>query len=217
MGFISAIASLLGGSPATSSVAKIPPISNGEEHNRYFTEGADLIQPYLRLLGAPDRKAPSGKARHRLERGIDLLNAVVTYNPTNWSAYWLMGKAYQALDESQKAYDAFGKSYAIQKENPDVAREYMFECLELGKVDEAVPIAEHALSLRPTDGGLHANLAIAYTLAGRIADAQSAIDKALRIAPSDKISLGISRRIQQIADGKRPQPRNIRELERANP
>jgi tetratricopeptide (TPR) repeat protein len=217
MGFISAIASLIGCSQATPSSANVPLISNDTEHNRYFAEGADLIQPYLKLQDASGRSANSREARHQVERGIALLNAVVVYNPTNWSAFWLMGKAYQTLNDHQKAYNSFGKSYAIQKENPDVAREYMFECLELGKTDEAVPVAEHALNLKPTDAGLHANLALAYILAGRIADARSAIDKSLQIDPSDKISLVLSRRIQQIADGKRSPPRNIRELEQTNP
>jgi len=210
MSFFSALTSLIG---SGSSTAKPWPISNGEEHNQYYNEAWKLIQPYLRLAGAMDKKADTQKARAKLERAIALLHEVVVYNPGNWSAFWLLGKAYQTMDDHQKAYNFLGKSYGIQKENPDVAREYMFECLELTKADEGVTVGEQAVSLRPMEAGLHANLALAYMIAGRMADARSAVDKALQLDSSDQISLAVRRRIQQVAEGTRLQPRTIRDLE----
>ena len=205
------MASLVGCSQQTTS-EKIEPVKNDEGHNKYFLEGSDLIKPYMQLQGVQSKSAKSNQAKADITRGIALLNAVIAYNTNNWAAWWTMGKGYQALGQSDKACDAFGKSYAIQKQNAEVAREYMLECLNLGRTKEAVSVAEYAVGLSPNDAGLYANLALAYTLAGRLADAQTAIGKSLQIDPSDKISQTLRRIIQEITDGKRPQPHTMADL-----
>jgi tetratricopeptide (TPR) repeat protein len=213
MSILSTIASLVGCSPSQSVATKVEPIVNDADHNRYFQEGSGLIKPYMRLHGVPEKSTSSARAKAEIARGIALLDAVIAYNTNNWAAWWTIGKGYQALGDSDKACDAFGKSYAIQRGNADVAREYMFECLNLGRTTEAIAAAEYAVSLSPKDAGIHANVALAYTLAGRIADAQAAIGKSLQIDPNDKISLSLHRIVQEIVDGKRKQPHTMRELE----
>lgn len=89
----------------------------------------------------------------------------------------------------------------------------MFECLELGRNDEAVSAAEHAVSVSNNDAGLHANLALAYTMAARIPDARTSIRTALEKDPTDSISKSLSRVIEEIATGKRRQPRTLAEVE----
>lgn len=215
-GLFSAIAFLVGCSRATSPSVKataVPLVTNDTEHNLYFREGCALIKPYMRLTDVPEKPTDGGKAKSDIAHGIALLNAVIAYNTKNWSAWWIIGKGYQALHESDKACAAFGKSYAIQSENPDVAREYMVECLNVGRNKEAVSVAEHAVSLSPNDAGLYANLALAYTVSGRLTDAQSAIKKSLQINPGDQITLSLQKVIQEIVDGKRPQPHTMREIE----
>ena len=155
MSIFSTIASLVGCSPAQTATTKIEPVINSEEHNKYFVEDSGLIKPYMQLNGVQSKPASSSQAKTEITRGIALLDAVVAYNTNNWSAWWdIMGKGYQALRESDKACDAFGKSYAIQRQNADVAREYMLECLNLGRNIEAVSVAEYAVSLSPKDAGL---------------------------------------------------------------
>lgn len=84
--------------------------------------------------------------------------------PENRNALWIIGKGYQALDCHMAAYDSFGMAYNIDSKNADVAREYMFECLHLGKSKEAVYLAQAALNLRPNDAGLVANFALALLI-----------------------------------------------------
>jgi tetratricopeptide (TPR) repeat protein len=213
VGILSTIASLVGCSPSQQPATKMESVTNDSVHNSYYQEGSGLITPYMRLHGVPEKSTSSNKAKADISRGIALLEAVVAYNTNNWAACWTIGKAYQALGNSDKACDAFGRAYGIQRENADVAREYMFECLNLGRTTEAISAAEYAVSLSPKDAGLHANVALAYTLAGRIADAKAAISKSLEIDPRDNISLTLRRVIQEIADGKRRQPRTMAELE----
>lgn len=170
--------------------------------------------PYFKLSTGSEKQANSRRAQADLRRGIALYQAVVQYAPSNWNAFWLMGKTYQALNDHSSACDAFGKAFAIQKKNPDVAREYMLECLDLGRTNEAIFAAEHALSLEPRNSGLMANLALAYVMAGRNSEAMGKIEEAVRTDPTDKISITLRRVIREVRDGKRPQPRTVEDLEK---
>jgi len=126
-----------------------------------------------------------------------------------------MGKAHQALRETTAACEAFGRAYAIQKTNADVAREFMLECLEVGRTSEGITAAEHALSLNPRDAGLLANLALAYTIAGRTSEALLKVEESLSIDPTDKITVNLRRVILEIIQGKRPQPKKLSDLSNA--
>jgi tetratricopeptide (TPR) repeat protein len=216
MGFFSKLVSSFKGTPiqpTAPATVTIMPVTNDADHNHYFLTGSEMIEPYMRLHGVPEKSAKSNDARRDILRGMGLLNAVVAYNKDNWAAWWTIGKGWQALGEPDKACDAFAKSYSIQRQNPDVAREYMLECLNLGRTDEAVSAAESALNLSPNDAGLNANLALAYTIAGRLSDAQSTIAKSLQIDPQDKISQNLHRIIKEIIDGKRSQPHNMDDIQ----
>ena len=182
------------------------------DHNRIYQEACDLIQPYMRLEGAKPRSAESGKARDELNRGIFLLQRVVEINPRNWSAYWVLGKAYQSLNDSSSACDAFGKSFEIQKENPDVAREYMFECLNLGRAEDGIAAARRAVELKPNDSGLLANLALAYLIGGRLDDALSNVDQSLMLEPDDTVTQALKKLALEVQQGKRAQPTSMRDL-----
>ena len=190
-----------------------PELVTPDSHNRIYQQGCDLISPYMQLHGVDAPSPNTEKARDEITRGIEELRRVVKFNPENSSAYWVMGKGYQALGESEKACDAFGKSFAIQKDNPDIAREYMFECLNLGRASAAIDAAEHGVSLDPDDAGLIANLAIAYLVGGRIEDAIATADKSLELAPDDEITQHVKTIIVEVRDGQRPQPKSTRELD----
>ncbi len=214
-GLFGLAASLVGCSEAAPPPAQpVAPVTNEEVHNRYYQEASALVRPYLHVSDKPARPWDNAQGRGDLRRGIALYAAVVSYAPTNWSAYWFMGKSYQTLGEATNACDAFASAFALQRRNPDVGREYMFECLEIGRMTDAIRAAEHASYLKPRDAGLLANLALAYTMAGQISEATAAVDKSLAIDPADKIPLNLKRVIGEIAAGKRPQPRTLAELEK---
>lgn len=189
-----------------------PEVFTADDHDRIYEEGCKFISPYMQLHGVDAKPADADKAREELSRGVFLLQKVVEFNSDNWAAYWVMGKGFQALKQSENACDAFGKSFAIQKDNPDIAREYMLECMNLGRASEAIDAAKHGVSLNPNDAGLIANLAIAYLVGGRIDDSITTIEKSLKLAPDDKISQNVKTIILEVRDGKRPQPKSARDL-----
>ncbi len=183
------------------------------KHNRLFQEGSDLISPYMQLVNRDSKATDSSDARKTLERGIELLTQAISINPANWSAYWIIGKAHQSLGNSEDACDAFGKSYELQKGNADVAREYMFECLNLGRADRGIAAARHAAMLRPDDAGLVANLALALLIGGKLDEAAETITKALAMAPTDEISRNLKQMIADVQAGRKAQPSTMADLD----
>jgi Flp pilus assembly protein TadD len=210
--FLTLMSSLVGCSKNIDPTP-LPTISNVDEQNSVYQEACDLIDPYLRLHGAKSRGIDNA-ARSKIARGIALLGVVTRYSPSNWSAYWICGKGYQTLGDSPAACDAFKMAFDIQKKNPDVAREYMFECLILGRGAEGLHAARLAVEINPSDSGLHANLALAHLVSGDAISALKAVDEALLLDPSDAISRNVKKVTQQIIDGKRSMPKKLGDLER---
>jgi Flp pilus assembly protein TadD len=187
-------------------------ITSDADANTAFKKGADLISPHMGLLGRSPGKTQS--AREDLTLGIAYMQAVTHYKPQNWAAFWIEGKAYQALNQHAAAYGAFRSAYALQRENADVARELAESCLELGRNEEAVDVTRHAIALAPNDAGLRANLALAYLLAADSQSAQRAVNESLTMNPNDKITVRLKAFIDDVAAGKRAQPRTMADLQK---
>src|SRR5262245_21281775 len=99
-----------------------PRTVTSEERDSIYTKGCELIRAYMQYHNQEARSVRSQQSRSDVERGIQLLTFVTKGNPRNWAAHWVIGKAYQALRNSESAYDAFETSFAILKDNADVAR-----------------------------------------------------------------------------------------------
>ena len=182
-----------------------------ENHNPYYLKGTELIKPYMELEGKTI--VVNKKITDSIKEGIKYLDAVTTINPNNFAAYWVKGKGYQVLRQHANAYLQFDKSFEIQKDNPDVARELMIECLYLGKGKEAVEISLHALSLDSLNAGLIGNLSLAYLINGDIDLAKNTIKKAVAADPKDKINLRLEEIVNEVISGKRNRPTKYDEIQ----
>jgi Flp pilus assembly protein TadD len=89
----------------------------------------------------------------------------------------------------------------------------MFECLDLGRVQEGIAAAEHAVALEPKEPGLLANLGLAYLVAARNDEALKKAEEALALDPGDKVTQAVVRVIREVVSGKRPQPKRLKDLE----
>jgi tetratricopeptide (TPR) repeat protein len=194
--------------------AKDSPLSSADQqkHNDLYKRGIALINPYMRLNDRPSKK--SADTTRDLREGIRLLDEALKLAPDNWAALWMQGKAYQVLEEHEQAYVHFKRSFAIQRENADVARELMLECLELHRWIEAAEVGGVAVSRSPKDAGLRANLALALLLAGHVDDANDVANAALRMDSSDQITKDLVRKIGDVRSGRRPPPRSVSDLEK---
>ena len=178
--------------------------------NLYYERGTKLIFPYIELA---DRKVASIPNKEKdLKEGINYLDAVTKINPENYAAFWMKGKAYQALKDSENAYIQFKEAYKLNKEKPDVARELMIECLNLGKGYEGVEVALYALNLDKNNAGLLGNLALAYLIDGKLDLAKNTVEKAIQVNPEDKINLSLRQVINEVIQKKRKQPAKISDI-----
>ena len=145
-------------------------------------------------------------------KGVKLIDAVTSINQNNFAAFWVKGKGYQALEEHESAYTEFRKSFQLKKDNPDVARELILECLSLGNGKEAVEVSLHTLTLDSNNSGLVANLALSYLINGDLDLSSKNIDKAIELDPNDKINYNLKKVIDEVITGKRKQPKKYDDL-----
>ncbi|MCW7536822.1 hypothetical protein OOT46_03000 [Aquabacterium sp. A7-Y] len=169
-----------------------------------YRKGSELLWPYLVLA---DRKASDAKTdvgRKEVAEGIRLLTVVVKANPQHWPAFWQIGKAHQALADHTSAHVAFKHAYDINPGRPDVAREYMIECICVGETAEAVHVAEVAVAAAPHDAGLVTNLGLALLADRQLSAARAATERALRIAPEDRITRNLLSEVEAVQRGRQP-------------
>jgi Tfp pilus assembly protein PilF len=210
MGFLSTLFGCKKESSIEQPQSMVVTVSDDDQHNEIYEPGSQLISPHMQLLNRDPRVTRSVK--EQVTRGIRDLDAVTTFNPENWAAFWIKGKGYQVLGEHEAANSEFKASFDIQKENPDVAREYAASCLELGHGAEAVRVAQHAIDVTPDDAGLYANLALAFLIDGKNSEAKKAVEQALAMAPQDKISQAVRGVVDDVIAGKRGQPKTMADL-----
>lgn len=180
-----------------------------DEHNALYKRAVDLLR-FTTAIVPPARL--SWFQRRHVRQGIQLLERVLQMNPENWAALWVMGKAYQAVGESEQALDAFSRSHVIKRDNPDVAREASISAMECLKHDVAIEFAECAVRLNEADPGLRANLALAYLFAGKPEIARTHIERAYAEDPNDQVTSGVRRVIGDVIAGKRSCPRHSRDV-----
>jgi hypothetical protein len=88
-------------------------------------------------------------------------------------------------------------------------------CLELGKFEEAVSVAQHAASLPPNSPATIGNLALAQLMAWQMSESKATNTRALKLDPGDQVYNLVRRVIDEVAAGTRSQPKTLRELTRA--
>ncbi|MDO1449169.1 hypothetical protein Q0590_36375 [Rhodocytophaga aerolata] len=101
----------------------------------------------------------------------------------------------------------FEDALAIEKLNPDVAREASIAAIDAGHVELAVNYSLEAIKRLPTDSGLMCNHAINLMVAGKDKEALEWIEKALAIDPMDKINQNAHQLIKLVSEGKRKRPK----------
>lgn len=175
-----------------------------ELHDELYREGCQLLRPYLPLVdgltpGKPVDLKDIEKGRRLLTRALDL-------NPTNWSAYWMMGMACRAAGYKDQAYEALSRAWAINPGHVDVGRELVLQCCINGRGAEAVQVSARVLALRPDDAGLLSNHALALLLAGEIGRARFFAAKATAAAPDNRAANGVAQVIEDVIAGKMTRP-----------
>ncbi len=176
-----------------------------------FKTASEIVRKHFVTAGEP---VLSGTAAAEVSDAASMLEKVIKESPDWWNAQWFYGKSQVALGHPEVAYEAFRRAYQVEKNVEGILRELAGVCLELRRFDEAVSVAESAVSLDPGNVELLGNLALAFLLAGRLGPARKTIDAAARINPSDQINQTIARMLREVEEGKREQPKSLQDLTR---
>lgn len=166
--------------------------------------GANMIQPGQRSL--------VGKARKDVEEATKVMGELREIASSSWKVFFFYGKGLSALGQKELAYEAFQKAVELETEVELIPCELAGVCLELGRFEEAVKVAEKAVCLQPDNPHSLGNLALAYLLAARLTEARKTIDAALRRDPGDKINALTSGVLTRIESGQCRQPQSYQEL-----
>jgi tetratricopeptide (TPR) repeat protein len=162
-----------------------------DEHTRLYWAAGKAIRPYLkgeRRLHPPKKVMTEVDARV-LTKGIDDLKSSIALQPNdsrNWSSLWLIGKAYEALNNFETAHHFFAQAYSTFPRNVEASREFTASCLRTNRIDEAVRVARSARDLAPKNPDVLANLAKALLAAGTLEEARIVANAAVEIAPDDR-------------------------------
>lgn len=174
-------------------------------HDEAFRKASELVSPSMVLAGT----TPEPVNRAKVVEAIGLLESALRHDPRNWAAYWILGKAHQALEDKPAAHDAFKRAAEIHPYHPDVAREQCLALLALDRAAEAVTVAQRAVNYNPEDPGLVANLALAQLLHGDVAAAEQNASKALAAAPDDPVTGTLVKLIADVKAGTTARPTTL--------
>ena len=90
--------------------------------------------------------------------------------------------------------------------------EYQQVCLLLGRTKDALQLGHRQMALTGGTADARSNLAVALLLDGDLDAADAEAAEAAVLAPDDAINESIRRAIADVREGRRPQPRTLRDL-----
>jgi tetratricopeptide (TPR) repeat protein len=186
------------------------------EHDAVYKKGYDLIYPHLIFGFWIVARLTTIADQEEVLEGIESLNRALELRPDNWPALWWRGKAYQALQEHESAYESFLALHVVDPKQPDVGSELCFECLMLDRNAEALEVADATWRSKPEDACCLANLAAAQLLNGEIDKAVQNIGDALGLDPiiedPDYIFRKLQTTFKEVQSGLRPRPQRFDDL-----
>ncbi len=176
-----------------------------------FRVSADVIRKHMINPGHPP---VSGEIAVSVRKAVSDLETLGREYADSWQLHFCIGKGKHAIGDLDGALISLRRTYELEKDTESVPREYAGICLELGYADEAVQVGEKAAALKPDNSETLGNLACAYLFAGRLVEANTTIDSALKLDANDSVNQLLRRMIEDVASGRRPQPKRLSDLTR---
>jgi len=182
-----------------------------EEADRYnflFSAANEIVESYIYIQDAIRNPVDEVK----LNSAIEMYDEAISINPESWPSMWFKGKAFQALGKFEEAYTSFKHAHDINPKNPDVANEYVLECINTERHEEALKANLLSAERFPDHVGIQANLALIFILLGQQDDAVKQGKKALKLNRKDQVTKNLIQIAKRIKAGKQKQPKSVFEL-----
>lgn len=187
-----------------------------QELTSLYETSCKKIMPHLILEGVPVKDQAKNPNSDSLKEGISGLEKVLQYQPENWAALWMLGKAQQAIGDNENSYQSFLKSHkivnSIGEVGIDILRELTLQCLLTDRFEESIYYNNMAIKFEPNDYTLWANLAVCELLSGRLEESMNWVKKTLEKLPNDEPATNIKNILEEIRLGKRKIPKKFVEL-----
>jgi len=151
--------------------------------------------------------------KYTLLAGIVIIMAQVVWGPALWSITESGGLHWWLIRLPLVLSIPIGIGLFLSSiENKGAYRQAGLAAMDSGDFKRAVDILDNAIKTNPQDAGLYRSKALALMFASRDAEAKACIDQSLRIAPNDRHSQNIAQILEDVASGKRPRPKSMKEV-----
>lgn len=174
-----------------------------------FAEAADVIEPYMHLMGRPGKSTDG--ARHEVASATLALEELYERHPDHWQSIWMAAKGRDALGDPERSLALWRRAWKDHPDQPDVIREYGVMLLSLKLHDEALVLNRDAVERFPKDSTLWCNLAVVELLCGDLARAKTCCDTSRQLDPSDPVARALETRMVALDPNDLPQ--SLAELE----
>ncbi|WP_182867171.1 tetratricopeptide repeat protein [Rhodopirellula sp. JC639] len=176
-----------------------------------FKKSADVVLANMRHPGQPP---PPDEVQQSIRGAIGQLQQLVTQQDDAWRIWFLLGKAWHAVDRIPRAIGALERALEVADQPQSIIyKELAGVLLVDGATERACEMGEKAVALAPDDAELLGNLAIAYLLDGRVEIARKTLDHALSIASDDSTNQYVMEKIKAVQAGRLSRPTTLAELE----
>jgi adenylate cyclase len=110
-------------------------------------------------------------------KALEWAQKAVAADPQEYNAHWVLGDAYQARGEPQRALAAYETALSLNPNDPELLQDYGASLLPLaGRAGDGIAFVEKAMRLNPRHPERYfGNLALNLYLVGRYSDAVSMV------------------------------------------
>ncbi|MDV6028969.1 MAG: tetratricopeptide repeat protein [Phycisphaera sp. RhM] len=186
-----------------------------ETPEELFRKSADVVLGNMRHPGQPP---PSQDVQQAIREAIGRLQRLVSQRDDAWRVWFLLGKAWHAVDRIPRAIQALERALEVVDEPQTIIyKELAGVLLADGDTERACQTGEKAVALAPDDVELLGNLSIAYLLDGRVEIAHKTLGHALTICCDDTTNQFVMEKITAVLEGRLSRPRTLAELEGRGP
>jgi tetratricopeptide (TPR) repeat protein/transglutaminase-like putative cysteine protease len=146
--------------------------------------------------GTPDELFDAGVQalnNRNYEVAVQLLERVQVIDPLHKGVWKMLGRAYLASDQPQKAVEAYQRQIAANPYDESAYTELGTAYERQQKYDEAIAQFKKQLEVNPLDAAAHASLGVLYVTLKRFGDAIPELEKAASVQPNNpllQVSLG---------------------------
>ena len=123
-------------------------------------------------------------ARNQPGEAIELIERALLVNPANAAYYGNLGRAYAALDDSEKALECFRHAIEIDAHSAESLASMGQILRKLERYDEAIDSLEKARQIQPGSADIESTLGSVYHAANRLEEGVACYQRAIGIDPN---------------------------------